>query len=255
MKKEAPFFVGYLSVPPGLRHFLLGIAVVFVFFAGFFGYSIAATQDDPGPARLRADYGPQQVQGVLELTPSPILHVTQGTDRVSEGHVLMLSGQGKNGAVARARTLDGQLVSARGIILERGDLDMLQLNGGNRNFQAADDQSTVPAVPDAQPMGRWKLAGEICDGKCLAGAMRPGRGIAHRACANLCITGGIPPVFVSTQPVDGDEFLLIAGDGDQTLPSALFDYVGLYVSLEGDINRHGDLLVLTVDPETVEVLP
>ena len=251
---EKPFFVGYLSVPDALRHFLLGVTLFFALGAAALGYSIGASQDDPGDGRLRFDFGPQTVEGVLELTPSPILHVTSGTNRIPEGHALMLSGQGKNGAVARAATLEGQLVRARGVLLQRGDLDMMQLNGGNNNFRATEEQTDVPAVPDTESLGRWKLAGEICDGKCTAGAMRPGRGIAHRACANLCISGGIPPVFVSTQAVEGEEFLLIAGEGTQTLPTALFDYVGIYVTLEGDISRHGDLLVLTVDEDTVELI-
>jgi hypothetical protein len=83
--------------------------------------------------------------------------------------------------------------------------------------------------------------------------MRPGSGVAHRACASLCLLGGVPPVFVTTQPVEGEEFLLITGEGDAVLPEALFDYVGLYVTLEGDVARHGDLLVLTVDTDTVEL--
>ncbi|MEX3017553.1 hypothetical protein [Gymnodinialimonas hymeniacidonis] len=251
--RDEPFFVGYLPCPPGLRLFLLAASLVLFAGAGLLGYAIASTQDDPGDGRLRFDFGPQTVIGVLEMTPSPVLHVTQGTDAIPEGHTLMLSGQGKNGAVDRAQALEGQLVQATGILLQRGGLDMLQLNGGN-NFRAADDQSVIPDIPEPEPLGRWEITGEICDGKCEAGAMRPGRGISHRACANLCLLGGVPPVFVTTQPIEGEEFLLIAGEGDETTPPALLDYVGLYVTLEGDVSRHGDLLVLTVDTDTVTVV-
>ncbi|MEJ6389162.1 hypothetical protein [Gymnodinialimonas ulvae] len=250
-KDDTPFFVGYLATPPGLRLFLTATCLALMLGAAGLAYAVAVTQDDPGDGRLRFDFGPQTVMGVLELTPAPILHVTQGTDAIPVGHTLMLSGQGKNGAVDRARALEGQLVSATGILLQRGNLDMLQLNGGN-NFRAADDQpATLPDIPEPEPLGRWQITGEICDGKCQAGAMRPGNGIAHRACANLCLVGGVPPVFVSTQPVDGEGFLLITGAGDDVLPPALFDYVGLYVTLEGDVARHGDLLVLSVDTDTV----
>lgn len=250
--KDEPFFVGYLPVPIGLRVFLTAVCVILAVGGAGLAYALALTQDDPGPGRLRFDYGPQTVMGVLELTPSPILHVTQGTDAIPVGHTLMLSGQGKNGAVERAQALEGQLVQATGVLIERGDLDMFQLNGGN-NFRAADDQTVIPDIPEAEPLGRWQITGEICDGKCQTGAMRPGNGIAHRACANLCLIGGVPPVFVTTQPVEGEEFLMITGVGDETLPPELFDYVGLYVTLEGDVARHGDLLVLTVDTDTVEL--
>ena len=249
---DTPFFVGYLPTPHGLRVFLTGICLSLILGAAALAYAVGVTQDDPGEGRLRFDYGPQTVMGVLELTPSPILHVTQGTDAIPVGHTLMLSGQGKNGAVERAAALEGQLVRATGVLIERGDLDMFQLNGGN-NFRAAEDQSAIPEIPTPEPLGRWQITGEICDGKCEAGAMRPGSGVAHRACASLCLLGGVPPVFVTTQPVEGEEFLLITGEGDAVLPEALFDYVGLYVTLEGDVARHGDLLVLTVDTDTVEL--
>ncbi len=252
-QNDAPFFVGYLPAPRRLLPFLAAVAIAFLAGSALLAYSIAFSQTDPGDGSFRFDYGRQTVQGVLELTPAPILHVTRGSEQIGEGETLILSGQGKNGAVERAEALQGQLVSAAGVLLERGDLNMLQLAGGNA-FSAAEDQSMIPEIPEPQAMGRWQLTGEICDGKCTAGAMRPGRGIAHRACANLCILGGIPAVFVSTQPVEGDEFLLITGMGEDVIPPGLLDYIGLFVTLEGDVTRHGDLLALTVDPSSVEIV-
>lgn len=85
--------------------------------------------------------------------------------------------------------------------------------------------------------------------------MRPGRGLAHKACANMCLLGDVPPVFVSTAPVDGDAFMLITGANGARMPRAAFDYVGQYVSVEGAMTRHGSLLVFAIDPDTIEVLP
>ncbi|WP_425093646.1 hypothetical protein [Tropicimonas sp. S265A] len=251
---DQPFFVGYLGLPKGLRGFIVGLAVALVAGAAGLAAAIALTQDDPGEGAFRFDLGRQTVTGVLELTPSPVLHVTEGNENIDVGHTLMLSGQGKNGAIQRARALEGQTVVASGVLLTRGDLDMLQLRGGQDGLSAAEDaEPATPPAPEA--LGRWRLAGEICDGKCTAGAMRPGRGIGHKACANLCILNGIPPVFVTTQPVEGAEFLLIAGEGDDPLPQDLYDWVAEYVTLEGDVSRHGDLLVLTVDTSTLERTP
>lgn len=252
--KDDPFFVGYLKAPAALRPFLIIASLVFILGSGALGYAIAASQDDPGPGAMRFDFGQQTVQGVLELTPTPVLHVTQGSEQIPVGEALILAGQGKNGAVTRAEELEGQLVHARGVMVERGDLRMMQVGGGN-NFRAADDQTVIPEPPEPEALGRWQLAGEICDGKCAAGAMRPGRGIAHRACANLCLLGGLPAVFITTQPIEGAEFLLIAGADGEVIPPELLDYVALYVTLEGEVTRHGDLLVLTVDTDTVELVP
>ena len=247
---DKPFFVGYLPVPQALKGFLTVIAAGLIGFFGVLGWAMGTAQDDPGTGAFQG--GRQDVSGVLELTPYPIVHILDGTERLPAGQTLMLSGGGKNGAIERAEGLDGQLVAASGQLLKRGDLDMLQLRGGRRGLAPGMGMSDAPAPED---LGRWKLAGEICDGKCLAGAMRPGRGLAHKACANLCLVGGIPPVFVSSQPVEGEEFLLVTGPDGTLMPEEVYDRIGQYISVEGQITRHGTLLVLAIDPETMEVLP
>ena len=249
---KAPFFVGYLKVPASLKPFLIVVAAVLMAAAGSLSILIGATQDDPGDARFAGNYGNQRLSGVIELLPLPILHVVEGTERVPAGRTIMLSAGGKNGAQNRPAAQDGQYVTVNGVAMERGTIDMLQIRGGNRGISASDGSAQIP-VPEN--LGRWKLAGEICDGKCLNGAMRPGRGLAHKACANLCIIGGVPPVFVSTQPVAGSDFLMITGPEKSELPGKVYDYVAQYVSVEGEISRHGDLLVFALDPDTLEVLP
>ena len=140
---------------------------------------------------------------------------------------------------------------ASGVLLTRGELLMLQARGGRNGLAPAGDAAAVPA-PVAEPLGRWRLAGEMCDGKCLAGAMRPGRRLAHKACANLCVIGGVPPVFVSTKPVEGETYLLLAGPDGGPLTMEMLDHMAAFVTLEGEIERRGGLLVLKIDPATVE---
>lgn len=248
---EKPFFVGYLPAPGPLRAFLIGAAAMFVVVLGTAGFLLGAGQDDPGPGAFRFDYGRQTVTGVVELTPYPLIHVTEGNDRIKPGDTFMMTAGGKSGVDSRAAPLEGQLAQVSGVILERGDLYMLQLRGGGNGIRAAEGEA--PQVTP-EPQGRWKLTGEICDGKCLAGAMRPGRGLAHKACANLCLLGDVPPVFVSTQPVLGSEFLLVTGPDGTRLPEAAYDYVAQFVSAEGNISRHGDLLVWAIEPDTIEVV-
>ncbi|MEL6168674.1 MAG: hypothetical protein AAFR35_08275 [Pseudomonadota bacterium] len=254
--RRSAFFVGYLPVPPGLRAFLLSTAVSLVAFFAVIAIMTGTAQDDPGDAAFRFDLGRQTVSGVLEATPYPIVHVTEGNDQIPAGHTLMVSGQGKNGAITRGAPLDGQLVTISGVLLQRGTLDMLQLRGGANGLAAAEGaEGPAPSRPTAEPLGRWRLAGEICDGKCLSGAMRPGRGLSHKACADLCIIGGIPPVFVTTQPVEGEEFLMITGPDGTELPEEARDHIATYITVEGDISRHGDLLIFAIDPDTLEPLP
>ena len=137
----------------------------------------------------------------------------------------------------------------RFVFIKRGDLDMLQVAG------------RIRPMPDAQhlnveikPLGRWRLSGEICDGKCYAGAMRPGNGLAHKACANLCLVGGVPPVFVSTGKVEGSSFFLLADKDGKALGPSMLDLTAVLLSAEGDVEKVGNLLVFKIDLDTVEVL-
>ena len=77
--------------------------------------------------------------------------------------------------------------------------------------------------------------------------MRPGTGLAHKACANLCIAGDQPAVFSAVRPVNGASFLLLAGPDGGLPPKSLYDYVALPVELEGELVRYGDLHVFKVD--------
>ncbi|MEM6942733.1 MAG: hypothetical protein AAF565_03150, partial [Pseudomonadota bacterium] len=214
--QNEPFFVGYLPVPLPLRYFL-GLVCLAVLVASLaVGYWVAATQADPGPGRFRFDLGAQTVTGVLEEAAYPVLRVTEGNDQIPAGRTLLLSGGGKRGVQERAAPLLGQSVTVTGVLLERGPLGMIQVRGAANGMMALDAPPASPDLIDpAEPLGRWQLTGELCDGKCYAGAMRPGRGLSHKACANFCIIGGVPMVFVATAPVPGGgpngAFLLVTG--------------------------------------------
>ena len=249
-KPKKVFFVFYLKVPSSLRKFLFQVSLLFLIgFVGM-GFLLGVTQDDPG----RAGYvGTQTLTGVLELNPYPLLRVTEGNDVIPSGRTLMLTGGGKSGIMSRAIPLSGELVRVSGMLLKRGDLDMLQLRGGSRGISSADGVAPT-TLPTTESLGRWRVAGEICDGKCLSGAMNPGRGLAHKACANLCLLGGIPPVFVSTRPIENSEYFLVASSDGGELPLTAYDYVGNFIEMEGELERRGDLLIFKLDEQSVRVL-
>ncbi|MEM9762252.1 MAG: hypothetical protein AAF968_07070 [Pseudomonadota bacterium] len=252
-REQAPFFVGYLPLPRTLRPFLALVGGALLVAAAILGYWVAATMPDPGPARFRFDMGRQTVTGVLAEGAYPVLRVTEGNDAIPAGHTLMLSGGGKTGVQERAAPHLGGLVTVSGVLLQRGPLDMLQVRGAADGLQPVEGEA--PVLEAAEPLGRWRLTGELCDGKCYAGAMRPGRGLSHKACANLCVIGGVPMVFVATAPIPGAgpnaDFLLVTGPEGGAVPQRLLDMSSMPVTLEGAVDRLGDLLVLRADPESL----
>ncbi len=250
---DSGFFVGYINKAPGdLRWFLPLVAVIIVGLFALSAILIAVTQDDPGPGKFLWGAGYQTMTGVLEAKPYPIVHVAPNK-QFPKGRSLFLSGSGKRGVQSKAAPLDGQIVDIGGILLKRGDLDMLQVGGkvGLRKSEQATAGETKPASVD---LGRWRLTGEICDGKCYAGAMRPGTGIAHKACANLCLIGGAPPVFSSTGPVNDQTFFLLADKDGGPLDDSILDLTALLVEVEGSVEQRGNILILRIDPETLRVL-
>jgi len=248
--KKTPFFVGYLPAPADLKIFLVAVSAFLVGCFCALSLAIGIGQDDPGAGEFKWSWGTQTVSGRLEIRPYPILHVSNGTDRIPAGQTLLLSGVGKKGVQPRVNELNGGFVQLKGIVLKRGDIDMLQVDDGKEAIVALDG---VPPAVQTVDLGRWRLTGEICDGKCLAGAMRPGTGLSHRACANLCLIGGAPPVFVTREAVDGQTFFLLGDAAGNPLSGTYLAHVAKLVSLEGNVERRGRMLVFRANLETLKV--
>jgi hypothetical protein len=237
---DAPLFIGWQArVPRGLRRFLALVAASLLAGAVVLAVLLARAADDPGAGDWAGD---ATLTGTLTARPYPLL-------RLPDGHTVLLSAFGKAQVAVPA---DGapRAVTAGGVLVRRGTLDMLVVNDPAR-LRLSDAHA---APPPATPLGRWRIVGEICDGKCYTGAMRPGAGIAHRACASLCLIGDIPPVLVGVAPAEGSSFFLLAGPDGGPMPAALRKLVGLRLRLDGLLERRGDLLVFRADPASAEVM-
>lgn len=246
---ERSFFIGWAPPTPALRPFLVAVAVLLCLAAFFAAYAIGATQNDPGDG---GRIGRAMAVGVVETAPYPILHILDSED-FETGETILLMGNGKNGAQRQADPLNGQVVVVNGFHLARGELSGMILRGG-QNGMAAAEAVEPQSVPEPEDLGRWRLSGEICDGNCYAGAMRPGTGLAHRACANLCILSGLPPVFVATDQVAGSEFFLIGGPDGGPIPEELLDHTGTLVQADGRVERRGSMNVFLIEPDSVEFI-
>ncbi|MEM6902360.1 MAG: hypothetical protein AAF556_03885 [Pseudomonadota bacterium] len=251
---EKHFFIGWAPTPGYLKLFLVAVGIVLVL--GFTGLAtlIAATKPDPGPGQFQFGWGRQTLEGVLVAEPYPTLTVTVGSERVAAGETILLAGPGKRGVQAKATPLDGSYVQAEGIMLNRGELQMMQARGGQNGLKAAETDEDIVA-PVETNLGRWRLTGEICDGKCLSGAMRPGTGLSHKACANLCLIGGAPPVLVTTEPVEGSEFMLVGAPDGGPVSDRLYDLTGRLATMEGQLKRRGNMLIFLTDLDQASVAP
>lgn len=248
-ERPRTFYMGFSKkIPKALFPFLMVTFALFVSGFAALAMILSASQSDPGPGRFSGGY---KTVGVLELHPYPVLRLPPG-ENGEPATTLMMSGQGKRGVLKEASGLDGKSVSAQGALLKRGEIEMLQI-GGKMRLAASDEVAAFTPAP-IRKLGKWRLTGEICDGKCNTGAMRPGRGLAHKACANFCLIGGIPPVFVSTGPVAGSMFFLLADKNGNALDERIYDLTALLIEAEGEVERLDNLNTFKIDLDTVRKL-
>lgn len=254
---SAPFFIGWSGrADPALGRFLAAAALGWVAGLGLLGLALGAGLDDPSagliglaPAPQVAPFAPEArtVQGVLEPGPYPILRLPPTADR-PQGEALLLNGFGKTGTPVAASDY-GALVEAQGTVFRRGDIAMLTTDGA---FTLVDGPAAQPAA--AERLGRWRIAGEVCDGKCYAGIMRPGSGLGHGACAALCFVGEVPLVFVAAAPVAGSAFFVLADADGGPPPDAARAVIGVPVALEVALERRGSIMIFRVDFDRARLL-
>lgn len=242
--REDMFFVGYLPTPPPLRRFLRGATTATLLLILGMGIALAARQDDPGPARW--DLAKEvELEGTIRATPYPTLQTDNDT--------WLIVSEGKRGAASRLRDLDGRRARARGFALKRDDRAMLELVSREDAIAPLDGRAGSHALSPASES--VTLRGEIVDSKCFLGAMKPGEGKTHKACATLCIRGGVPPILVTWTDSGQAETYLLTDESGNALKGdallALLPFVGDAVEVRGRIGAVDGLPVLRAAPADV----
>lgn len=238
------FYVGYRTdnAPSQRRFTRLATLLLFIFSLGL-ATLLATLQQrfDPG----LFEFGiVRTVEGTLHLTPRPHITLDQplalpaagsraGTDGTARE--LLLVAPGKHGA-HDLDALAGQAVTARGSLIVRDDVAMLEL----AEPPTAREGVAPTDPPDPVERRRVRLTGEIVDTKCFLGVMKPGRGKVHRACATLCLEGGIPPAFL-VRDGQGKEWIALLLDSQGEAPrNSLAAWVGEAITLEGWVHVRRD---------------
>jgi hypothetical protein len=250
---KTAFFVGYLPTPGPLAWFLAVVTVIMTGLGIGAGLTIALGQQDHGNGRFAFDKGYQDLSGIIEMHPYPVLRVPARDGEAAR--TIVLSGQGKRGQTRRAKMFHGRKVDVGGVFITRDGIDLLQVGGRVRMRPTLAPENLEGFEPSADVLiGRHTLKGEIVDSKCYLGAMRPGRGKVHMACAGLCVMGGISPMFVVYRPEGPPDILLLSGPDGGPIPEEMLDQISLYVSMEGDVSRRDDQLIFKIDPSSLKVL-
>ena len=167
----------------------------------------------------------------------------------------LLVGPGKNGALEMCGA-NGQTVTLQGTLITRDGRRLIETAGPARELANGLVRAAVAGeVKDSGELsvslGTLTLTGEIVDPKCYFGVMNPGEGRAHRACAILCLRGGITPVFVARDQAGATAHLLITGPHGEPITEKLLRWVGEGVEGKGEVVRTGRWLTWRLDPATL----
>jgi hypothetical protein len=212
------------------------------------GALLAFGQRSPGTGTWDDDT-PLPFEGVAYASPYALLRVL-GEKPGDPPRTILLVEEGKFGAADRVRPFDGRPVRVRGTLLHRDERWMLELAADETGIQAIstmrpEDERRLRRHPP-QDLGRVTLRGEIIDSKCYLGAMKPGGGKTHKGCAALCLSGGVPPMFVTRDSAGREAYYLLTNPEGDPLGQAAVDYVGDPVELTAALEQPGDIRVLKV---------
>jgi hypothetical protein len=228
-----PFYIGYLpKAPAGMVAFTR--KTIAVIGGGALALAAGAALTLPYFGGGEFEFGqPREFTGTVRCEVAPRLVATD-TD-------YLLVGFGKNGVAPEICGAAGSEVTLRGTLIQREGRQLLEVTSA----AAVRLPSGVETPP--VPLGRFTLRGEIVDSKCYFGVMNPAEGPVHRACAELCLRGGVPAVFVARDRAGAVAHLLIADRGGNPLNAKLLSYAGEQVELSGNVSRLGRWLVLHPD--------
>lgn len=247
-------FIGWEPTPKQYARFLLPIVVALLLLTGGVAAAVAYLQHDPGPGRWDTD-DVRTFDGLAYTRPYAMIRVPG--DRPGDvPRTILLVEEGKFGALPRVEAVvqgkaEGVAVRVTGTLLHRDGRWMLELAEGDTGMRrlTAEEAAKLPPLgwPTAEVLAeRITLRGEIIDPKCYLGAMKPGGGKTHKACAMLCVSGGVPPMLV-TRDADGTEtFSLLTTEEWGVANEQVLDFVGDAVEVSGRLERHGDLVVLRI---------
>lgn len=234
------FFIGWAETPTPDRRFFLGAGIALLSGTAVGAGLLAGNQRETGKGSWNMGEI-REWRGIATAEPYAMLRTTDldGTPRTA-----LLGCQGKCGVSAKIGALTGKPVIVKGSLIQRGDHAMIAVIDG-LDWIAEDTSSETGdlAFPVAQPLTDITLKGEILDTKCWFGAMRPSEGKVHKACASLCIRGGLPPAFYVTD-LKKQKALMIMTDRGAAHGHDLLPYVADPVQITASVQSRGDLLFL-----------
>lgn len=251
--EDKAFFIGWDPAIAGPnRRAMLGATLAIFAAGGGSAAALAALKRGPG----EGSWDPGAVEdfsGVVVADPYPRLV----SDAFSGADSALLVCPVKCGAPSPVLETLGAAVTLRGTLLKRGRDHMIAVNddetGVKRdpNGNISDLAARQQAATVERDLGEATLSGEILDAKCWFGAMRPGSGKPHKACAALCIRMGIPPALLAKDSRGRNRVMTLTEADGSAMGEWVLPYVADPIEASGRIIARGDALQFRMDREAI----
>ena len=245
------FYVGYLpKQPTALARFVRRVAVVLGLLA--VGVALLLVRGQGPFASSAFEFGKVRgFKGVIATQPYPMLLVPRSgqTGQQEPYSRYLLVAPGKHGADDLVAAFEGKPVRLQGQLIYRDGRTMVEIEPGSITASGAGTKA-----PDATvDLAAVTMTGEIVDSKCYLGVMNPGSGKVHRDCAARCLSGGIPPIFITAG--GREQFLLVGMDGGALQRDSLREFIGEPITIQGRLLQDRGEQLLMVDPRLLRHTP
>lgn len=255
MEKKDEFYIGYVDhLGEGTKRttkrfalFAIGILLLGAILFGLFQKEAVSSAFDFN--------APTKVSGTYQEAPYPMLRVKLGEDTFKN---VLLLGFGKFGAnpylddiKQKEGNLNGKRLTIEGNLIYYNGKTLLEIDDSQK-ISLANSKAKDYVFPEVK--GKHKVIGEIVDPKCYFGVMKPGYGKIHRSCAALCISGGIPPVLVTSDNNVLSEYFLLTDLKGNPIHKDILPYIGQPSLLSGEVEKMGDWYTMRIDVSQIEKL-
>jgi len=257
MEEKDDFYIGYVDEVPNKikkstkRFVVIALGLLLVTAAIF-----AFTQNTFKNSSFELTTN-TKISGVYNEMPYPMLKVQTGENSYKN---VVLLGFGKSGAnpfLKKIREevpqISGKKLSIEGNLIYYNGKTLLQITDDQKI--TVDEKTGRGALPGLKMIAQnMELQGEIIDPKCFFGVMKPGKGKIHRSCAVRCISGGIPPVFATTDGNNIAEYYLLTDTKGQPINQSVLPFVGKPSILSGAVVQMEDWYQLRIDISNIKEL-